>query len=63
MVERIIPSDYYSDLAGVLIDLKVFNVLLQQKQSQLCKLLYEECEPAYTIDMLAFQWFLSAFTH
>jgi hypothetical protein len=28
MVESIIPSDYFSDLVGVLIDLKVFNVLL-----------------------------------
>ena len=28
MVECIIPSDYFSDLVGVLIDLKVFNVLL-----------------------------------
>jgi len=60
--ESLLPMDYYSNLLGVLIDLKVFHVLLQRKRPKLLKHM-EECDPPFTVNLLAFQWFLTIFIH
>lgn len=36
LVEVILPLDYYSNLLGVLIDIKVFQRLMEQALPKLC---------------------------
>jgi len=45
--------DYYSNLLGVLIDLKVLRVLLERKRPRLLAHL-EAADPPFTINLLAF---------
>jgi hypothetical protein len=53
MSECLLPMDYYSNLLGVLIDLKVLEELLKRKRPRLLKHL-ESSEPAFTINMMSF---------
>jgi len=45
--------DYYSNLLGVLIDLKVLEELLRRKRPMLLKHL-EESEPPFSVNLLSF---------
>jgi len=45
--------DYYSNLLGVLIDLKVLRVLLEKQRPKLLHHL-ETSDPPFTINLLAF---------
>ena len=58
--ETILPLGYYANLLNVLIDLRVFEKLLQRKRPKLVKFL-ESFDPPFTVNLLAFQWFLAMF--
>ena len=51
--EAILPLGYYANLLNVLIDLRVFEKLLQRKRPKLVKFL-EELDPPFTVNLLAF---------
>lgn len=53
LTESLVPIDYYSNLLGVLIDLKVLRELLQRRKSKLLAHL-EGADPPFTINLLAF---------
>ena len=54
------PLGYYANLLNVLIDLKVFEKLLQRKRPKLKQHL-DSFDPPFTVNLLAFQWFLALF--
>jgi hypothetical protein len=62
LTESLVPMDYYSNLLGVLIDLKVLRALLERKKPKLLEHL-EAFDPPFTINLLAFQWFVTLFVH
>jgi hypothetical protein len=37
IIETVLPLDYYSNMVGVLIDQKVFSILLQERDPELCE--------------------------
>ena len=60
MAESLLPVGYYSNLLGVLIDIKVFDYLLDRKRKQLLEHM-ESANPPFTVTLLAFNWFLTIF--
>ena len=60
IVEVILPLDYYSNLVGVCIDIKVFQALLEQRLPKLCKHLELF---NFNIDMLITKWFICLFVN
>jgi hypothetical protein len=58
--EALLPVGYYSNLLGVLIDIKVFDYLLSRKMSKLLEHM-ESANPPFTVTLLAFNWFLTIF--
>jgi hypothetical protein len=60
VVEVIFPLDYYSNLIGVLLDIKVFKALLQKKLPKLCEHLTHF---QFDLDLLLTKWFVCLFVN
>ncbi len=60
MVEIYLPLDYYSNLLGVLIDLRVFKDLMSKKLPKLCKHLQEQ---EFDVDLLLTKWLICLFVN
>jgi len=60
LAESLLPVGYYSNLLGVLIDIKVFDYLLSRKRPLLLDHM-ESANPPFTVTLLAFNWFLTIF--
>ena len=58
IVENLLPIDYYSDMLGILTDQRIFNTLLTKKYP---KLVAHMQVHAYSLDLIAFQWFVTLF--
>ncbi len=60
MVEIYLPIDYYSNLLGVLIDLKVFKDLMSKRLPKLCKHLENN---DFDVDLLLTKWLICLFVN
>jgi len=60
MVEIYLPIDYYSNLLGVLIDLKVFKDLMSKRLPKLCKHLEKQ---DFDVDLLLTKWLICLFVN
>lgn len=60
IVECLLPIDYYSNLIGVLLDLKVFQEMLRKKMPKLCKQ-FDSME--FDLDLLLTKWFICLFVN
>ncbi len=60
IVEIYLPLDYYSNLLGVLIDLRVFKDLMSKKLPKLCKHLQEQ---EFDVDLLLTKWLICLFVN
>lgn len=60
MVEIYLPIDYYSNLLGVLIDLKVFKDLMSKRLPKLCKHLESQ---DFDVDLLLTKWLICLFVN
>jgi hypothetical protein len=60
LVEVYLPLDYYSNLLGVLIDLKVFKDLMGKRLPKLCKHLEEQ---DFDVDLLLTKWLICLFVN
>lgn len=58
IVENILPLDYYSDMLGILVDQKIFEILLCEKFPKLVAHM-QGCN--YQLDLIAFQWLVTLF--
>ena len=60
MIETVLPIDYYSIIAGVLVDQRIFIELLRIKMPQLVAHLQTV---ELDLALLAFKWFMCLFTN
>ena len=60
MVEIYLPIDYYSNLLGVLIDLKVFKDLMGKRLPKLCIHLENQ---DFDVDLLLTKWLICLFVN
>ena len=58
MTENILPIDYYSDMLGILVDQKVFELLLIEKFP---KMVAHMREHNYLLDLIALEWLVTLF--
>ena len=58
MIEVFLPIDYYSNLLGVLIDLKVFQHIMRKKLPKLCAH-FDSFQ--FDLDLLLTKWFICLF--
>ena len=56
--EALLPIDYYCGMLGILIDQKVFELLLEEK---LPVLVAHMRANSYHLDMMAVEWFVTLF--
>jgi hypothetical protein len=60
IVENILPIDYYSNLLGVLIDLKVFKSIMRDRLPKLCQHLEKF---NFDLDILLTKWLICLFVN
>ena len=56
--ENILPLDYYSDMLGILVDQRVFELLMVEKFP---KLVAHMKKHTYQLDLISFQWLVTLF--
>lgn len=56
--ENILPLDYYSDMLGILVDQRVFELLMVEKFPKLVEHMKQH---AYQLDLISFQWLVTLF--
>ena len=58
ITENILPIDYYSDMMGILVDQKVFEILLKERYPRVVSHMQRH---NYQLDLIAFQWLVTLF--
>lgn len=58
ITENILPIDYYSDMMGILVDQKVFEILLKERYPRVVSHMQKH---NYQLDLIAFQWLVTLF--
>lgn len=58
ITENSLPIDYYSDMLGILVDQKVFEEILKERQPKLVSHMQSK---GYQLDLIAFQWLVTLF--